>query len=145
MAKPTMQDAEIMLRLAQLHALQGVRQAAGWMWSDQFTEDYKEFDAKYPEGTEEKGYVYTVATFNETVGTLWKHGLINEDLLFDWLAIDRVWDRIKGFCLGERQEHGEPRLWENFEAMANAARSWSQPARRSTRQRATRRKPARRR
>ena len=26
-----------------------------------------------------------VAAWYETIGTLWKHGLLDEDLLFDWL------------------------------------------------------------
>jgi len=31
-----------------------------------------------------------------------------------------VWDRIKGFALGVREQSGEPRIYENFEAMAKA-------------------------
>jgi hypothetical protein len=31
-----------------------------------------------------------------------------------------VWDRLEGFVLGARRHVGEPRLYENFEAMARA-------------------------
>ncbi len=31
-----------------------------------------------------------------------------------------VWERIKGFALGLREVAGDPRLYENFEAMARA-------------------------
>jgi len=48
--------------------------------------------------------------------------LINEELLFDWLAAYLVWDRVKGFALGQREESGEPRIYENFEALAKAQR-----------------------
>ena len=41
-------------------------------------------------------------------------------ILFDWMAIDLVWDRIKGFAFGVREQTGEPRIYENFEAMAKA-------------------------
>jgi hypothetical protein len=64
-----------------------------------------------------------VCTFFETVGTLHKQGLINEDLLFDWLWVAGPWDKLKGYALGQRQEAGVPELWENFEAMAVAQAS----------------------
>jgi hypothetical protein len=44
--------------------------------------------------------------------------LLNRELLFDWIAVAMVWNRIKGFALGARKEAGEPRLYENFELMA---------------------------
>lgn len=56
----------------------------------------------------------------ETLGKLYKNDLFNEELLFDWLAVSMVWERIKGFALGLREAAGEPRLYENFEAMAKA-------------------------
>ena len=43
-------------------------------------------------------------------------------MLFDWLAIDAVWGRTKSYALAWREETGEPRMYENFEAMANAQR-----------------------
>ena len=56
----------------------------------------------------------------ETIGALWKHGLLHEDLLFDWLWVSGVWERVKGLALAQRQEFGEARLWELIEAMAQA-------------------------
>ena len=82
---------------------------------------YKEFIKRYPVGSEEYSKFSKICGHFETIGTLWKHKLINEELLFDWLAVDMVWNRVKGVALGVRQESGEPRLFENFEAMANAA------------------------
>jgi hypothetical protein len=96
-----------------------------WLWSDQFISDYAEFVKKYPLGSKENIKASKICGHYETIGTLWKHGLINQDLLFDWLSVAAVWDRIKGFAIGVRQEAKEPRLYENFEAMAKAASSWS--------------------
>ncbi|HYM16201.1 MAG TPA: hypothetical protein VEZ14_11625 [Dehalococcoidia bacterium] len=31
-----------------------------------------------------------------------------------------IWDRMKGFVLGERRDAGEPKLGENFQKMAAA-------------------------
>ncbi len=120
MAKPTYQDASLMLQLAQWGAVSGVQAAQGWMWSDQFTPDYTEFMKQYPPGTEGSGKVMAVCGFFETLGTLWKHGLLNEELIFDWIAVSAIWERIKNIPLGWRKDAGNPRLYENFEALAKA-------------------------
>ena len=121
MAKPTHQDAELLLQLVQLHSTAGLSEAMNWIWSDHFILDYDNFIKKYPAGTYENIKVSKICGHFETIGTLWKHKLINEELLFDWLAVAMVWDRVKGFALGVRQESGEPRIYENFEAMAKVA------------------------
>jgi len=109
-----------MLQLAQLNAVWGVHAALNWVWSDEFVPDYAEFVEKHPAGSEGFRNASNVCGWYETIGTLYKHGLFNEELLFDWLAVYLVWDRVKGFALGMREQVGEPRLYENFEAMAKA-------------------------
>lgn len=121
MTKPTSQDATILLQLMQIHALADLSEANNWIWSDQFIVDYVNFIKKYPSGTEENKKVSKICGHYETIATLWKHKLINEELLFDWLAVDMVWERVKGYAIGIRQAYNEPRLFENFEAMAKAA------------------------
>lgn len=122
MAKLTHQDATLMLQLAQWGSAMGISEEMGWMWSDQFLPDYAEFVEKCPPGSEEFAKAVKICGWYETIGTLYKQGLFNEELLFDWLAVALVWDRIKGFAFGWRKETGEPRIYENFEAMAKAQR-----------------------
>ena len=120
MAKPTFQDASIMLQLAQWGAASGLPKALSFLWSDSFVADYKAFVDKYPSGTEEYSHATQICGWFETLGTLFKHDLFNRELLFDWLLVSGVWERIGGFALGLRQQANEPRLYENFEAMAKA-------------------------
>jgi len=120
MTKPNYQDATLMLQLAQWGAALGLNEAMNWIWSNQFVPDYTEFVKKYPTGSEGFANASKICYVFETIGTLYKHGLFNEELLFDWLAIGLVWDKIKGFALGEREQYEEPRIFENFEAMAKA-------------------------
>jgi hypothetical protein len=121
MSKPTHEDADLMLQLVRSWPVE----ATDWMWSDQFIPDYKEFAAKHTGGGEEFANIRAILNWWETIGTLFKHGLLNEDLLFDWLAIDLTWDRMKSHALGWREEIGNPHMYENFEAMANAQRAWA--------------------
>ena len=120
MAKPTYRDATLMLQLAQWHASLNLIEALNWLWSDQFVVDYEELAKKYPWGSEGRVSAAKIGGVFETLGTLYKHGLFNEDLLFDWLAVSMVWERIKGYALGVRQEAGYPGIPENFEALAAA-------------------------
>ena len=120
MAIPTYDDAALMVRLAQWGSVSGGDEAGSWMWSDEFTPDYAEFVKKFPAGSEGFAKAFKILQWFETVGTLYKHGLFNEELLFDWLAVDLVWERIKGLVLGTREETGDAKMFENFEAMATA-------------------------
>jgi len=121
MTKPTYDDAEVMLRLMQMYPVD----AANYIWSDEFIPDHDEFVAKQAGRPEAGGSIRAVLGWFESVGTLYKHGLMNEELLFDWLAIDAVWDRVKGHALALREETGNAHFYENFEAMADAQVAWS--------------------
>jgi len=50
--------------------------------------------------------------------------LLNGELIFDWYAIDTLWDKVKGYVYGLRQESGDRRLFEHFEALAVADAEW---------------------
>ena len=120
MTKPTHQDAMVMLNVMQWAALADLNTASRFVWGDDFIEEFKELVEKYPRGTKEYSYVVLVCGYFETIGTLWKNDLFNEDLLFDWILVAPSWDRLKGFALGLREQIGEKRLYENFEALAVA-------------------------
>jgi hypothetical protein len=98
----------------------GLREAQGFIWSDGFVEDGKEFFMKYPMGSVESGYIGSIATWHETVATLWKHGALNAEFIGDWLAVAGVYNKMKSILEYQREVAGEPRLWENFEALAKA-------------------------
>jgi hypothetical protein len=118
MADPTREDAMLLVQLAQLGS--GLGDARSFVWSEAFVSDADEFKEKYPLGSKESGYIPQLAGFFETVATLWKHQLISEELLFDWLAVTPVWERLKDILTAQREEAGTPQLWENFEALAEA-------------------------
>jgi hypothetical protein len=118
MADPTHEDAQLVVQLAELGTQLAPARARGWIWSDDFVSDPDEFWEKFPPGSQEFDYVNGVATWYETIGTLWKHDLLNEQLLFDWLYVTGMWERLKPILLQMRQS--TPQLWENFEALAEA-------------------------
>lgn len=120
MAKPTHDDAMILLQLAQMMTTSGTQDALGWLWSEEFKADPQ----AYRPGSPEFNKVHTVLGAFETIGTLYKHHLINEDLLFDWLAVTMVWNRVRDHVLAARKEAGSDALYENFELLAKADEAW---------------------
>jgi hypothetical protein len=62
--------------------------------------------------------VSRILTFCETVGTLTKNGLLDTDLVLDWLWVSGLWSRVGPAALKLREKHGVPELYENFEALA---------------------------
>lgn len=121
--KPTESDGAMLLRCASLHAEMRLGMIQGWLWSDDFEPDHMAFRNRFPAGSERSAQIHELIGWYETVGTLWKNGLISSTLLFDWLAVSLAWDKLGGICRGERDEAGEPRLYENFEMMALAQRA----------------------
>jgi hypothetical protein len=120
MAKPTAEDARLVVEFAKLGAESKLTEAVDWMWSDDFVPNYEEFVKKYPVGSKEHSRVRQICNFYETVGALWKQGLFNEELLFDWLYVTGPWERVKGFALGLRKAADNDSIYELFEAMAQA-------------------------
>jgi hypothetical protein len=54
----------------------------------------------------------------ESIATLTKHRLLSDELVLDWLWIEGIWARVAPAALRQRERFGEPRLYENFEALA---------------------------
>ncbi len=124
MAKPTHEDAALMIQIAQWASLSGLVEAQSWVWSEDSISDYAQFSAKHARGSEGRMNANKVCQFYETLGTLYKQDLFSGELLFDWLALDSTWNRVKAFALGVRQDAADPRLYENFEAAAKAQKEW---------------------
>jgi hypothetical protein len=112
MSLPTRDDAQLMLQLAQWGTALGVEEAMPQVFSDSF--DPQTADAKADPA------VRKLLAYCESIGTLTKHGLLNRQLVEDWLWIDGLWARLGPSALKLREQYGEPRLYENFEALATA-------------------------
>ena len=65
--------------------------------------------------------VRKILSFGETVGTLVKQGLLNRDLVLDLWWVQGIWARVGPAAMRQREKFGEPRLYENIEALALSA------------------------
>ena len=110
MTPPTHEDAILMVSLAQWGTALGIEQAMPRIFAEDFD----------PQGADvmEDDAVRKLLMFAESIGTLTKNGLLNVALVHDWLWIEGLWARLGPAAIRQRERHGEPRLYENFEALA---------------------------
>lgn len=103
------EDAILIVELVKWGTMSGLPEAAETIFADDFD----------PDGVEANDpAVRTVLAFNETVGTLVKNGLLDRDLVHDWLWVAGTWDRVGPAAKRARERAGAPQLYENFEALA---------------------------
>ena len=106
----TYDDANLLVQLLRWGADIELPSAIGDVLSDGF--DREAADGNDPA-------VRTVLSFFETIGTLVKQGVLDRALVEDLFWIDGVWTRVGAAAVKQREHMGEPRLFENFEALAS--------------------------
>ena len=99
----------LMVELAKWNAMIGGNDASAKIFSDEF--DPETARVGDPE-------VRTTLYFLETIGTLVKNGLLNRELVLDWLWVKGAWERVGPAALRLREAMGVPAMFENFEALA---------------------------
>jgi hypothetical protein len=103
------EDAALVVQILRWGAEIGLDEATHEIFADGFDPEAVAADNKA---------VRTVLAFGETVGTLVKHKTLDKDLVEDLWWIDGVWARVEPTAKKARERLGEPRLYENFEALA---------------------------
>lgn len=110
MAAPTRDDAQLMIQIAQWGTSLGIQDAMPRIFADDFDPDTAEAMSDQA--------VRTMLTFGESIATLTKNDLLSVELVRDWLWVEGIWARVGPAALKQRDKFGEPRLYENFEALA---------------------------
>ena len=106
----TRDDAQLMIGLMQWGTSMGIQEAAPVLFADDFDPDSADAHGDRP--------VNVMLTFGESVGTFVKLGLLDPELVHELLWVQGAWERVGPAALRAREKFGEPRLYENFEALA---------------------------
>jgi hypothetical protein len=105
----TREDATLIVQIMQWAAMTGIDDALATIFDDSF--DPEKAKASDPA-------VRKVLNMGETIGTFVKQGLLDRDLVFDLWAMQYSWKRVGPAALRLRERIGEPRMYENYEALA---------------------------
>jgi len=110
----TYDDAKLAVQLLSWGSQLGVLEAVSAVWAA----DYDPESA-----TSDDPSVRALLMFGETIGTLVKQDVLDRGLVHDLWWVEGIWSKVGPPALRQREQVGEPRLYENFEALAADARS----------------------
>lgn len=106
----TKEDARLLVQLAQWGATMGTNEAVSALFDEGFDPQT---------ASSQDANVRVVLNFGETVGTLVKNDLLDRELVLDWIWVAALWERVGPAVQRDREKYGQPRLGENFEALAS--------------------------
>jgi hypothetical protein len=105
----TYDDAKLVVQLMRWGTELGLEDALRTIFAEVFDPDIAK---------EEDPAVGKVLLYGETLGTLVKHDVLDRDLICDLWWMAGIWARVQPAVARTRELDGEPKLYENFEALA---------------------------
>jgi hypothetical protein len=105
----TYDDANLIVQLVRWGTEMGLEDAVQTLFAEGFEPASSSVD---------EPAVRKMLTFGEVLGTLVKQGVLDRGLVLDLWWASGSWARVKPSAENERERLGEPRLFENFEALA---------------------------
>jgi hypothetical protein len=108
----TYDDAGLIMQILRWGAEMGLEEGMCKIWGDDF--DPQAANMEDP-------LVGRVMTWGEVIGTFVKQGVLDRGLVLDTWWMEGIWSRVGPAALRNRERMGEPRLFENLEALATAA------------------------
>jgi len=124
MRGPTREDADMLLRVMEVYFSRPVREARRFWRTIPDGLGYEELHAKYPKGSKEFEEIGTMMIFWETVGSLIKRGLLNEELAFDTFLDAPPWKKMERYFKERREKENAPLEGENLETAYKRSREW---------------------
>ena len=114
---PNRADLEILLRIMEIYLSDPVRRARAFMRTVPEGLTFDELVERYPRGGEDYELFSNMMIFWETIGSLMKHGLLNEELAFDTFLDAPPWKKVETAFLELRREKGR----------SSRRRTWNSP------------------
>src|SRR3954471_21186380 len=119
---PTMAEAQLIVQMATNDAINGAHKGYGLLQQFETPATLGQLRKKHPMDTEAYHFVMAFLGSCEMTATFVKQGLLSEELVNDLYWVAGAWRVSEKVCKGLRREAGEPRIYENFEALAGRAR-----------------------
>jgi len=124
MAKPSVSDADLLLRLYELRRDPEMRRARHFIISEFNATSWDDMQSQYLTGSDTDRFFRMVTSYWELVAGMVNRGVLNEELFFDTHGEDIVvWNRVKAVVPGARAVIRPTYLW-NLERMARRHMAW---------------------
>lgn len=114
----TKEDLQLILQMEQ--TLRPSKAAKAFCWSAEVegVNAGPGFWDKHGLDSDERLYVNEYSTYFELFSLAWRRGLIDEELLLDWVPAELAWQRVGPILKATRDLLGHQDLWSGFEALA---------------------------
>jgi len=124
MAKPTHDDAQLLLRLYEIRREPELRRARAWFLTEFKPATWAEVKSRYLSHTEEDRWFRMTISYWEMVGAMVNRGILHDELFFDHTGEDIVtWERIKGLIADARADI-RPTYMAQFERLVTAHQAY---------------------
>ena len=124
MIKPTREDAYILLSVMEVYLSQPLREARRFWRTIPDGLGFEELNEKYPKGSKEFEQIGTMMIFWETIGSLIKRRLLNEELAFDTFLDAPPWKKMERYFKERREKEKAPLEGENLEIAYKLSLKW---------------------
>jgi hypothetical protein len=125
-ASPNREDLEILLRIMEIYLSDPLRKARSFWRTIPDGLTFEELLEQYPRGSDEFELFGNMMVFWETIGSLMKHGLLNEELAFDTFLDAPPWKKVETAFLDMRKEEGKALEAENLEFAYRRSIEWKE-------------------
>ena len=115
---PTMAEAQLIVQMATADAISGADRGYDVLTQFETPPTLGQLRKKHPVDSDEYRYVMRFLGSCEMTSTFVKQGLLSAELINDLYSVGAAWRICEKVCKGMRREAGEPRIMENFEALA---------------------------
>jgi hypothetical protein len=118
---PSIAEAQLLVQIMHMDAVSGAN--AGWLLLTEFETPptLAQLRKRHQRSSAEYRQISAFLMSCETIGTFVKQGILGEGLVNDLFWVTGAWAKSEKICKGMRKEAGEPRIFENFEALAARA------------------------
>jgi hypothetical protein len=121
---PNREDLEILLRIMEIYLSDALRNARRFWRTIPDGLNFEGLLERYPRGSENYELFGNMMIFWETIGSLMKHGLLNEELAFDTFLDAPPWKKVEAAFLSLRKEQGKALEGENLEFAYRRSLKW---------------------
>ena len=119
-ARPTYDDANLILRLYEMRREDRMRRARAWFTSQFKVKTWEELQKLAPGGSDENASYRMVVTYWDMVASFITTGVLHKELFFQsGRELLLVWERMRDVLPEVRQQYKDPNFWPHLETVGN--------------------------
>jgi len=117
-ARPTYDDANLILRLYDMRREERMRKARAWFTANFKVKTLDDLQKVAPVGSDENASYRMIVTYWDMVGSFITSGVLNKELFFEsGRELLLVWERVRGFVPSMREAYKDPNYLKNLETV----------------------------